>query len=293
MLMLSKLSLGTKLVTLPKFTPDSYLKMLDEHKATVLHIVPPIVFFMANNDSVGGKHVNSIRNIISGAAPMGASDAERLLVKAPNIKFVQGFGLTETSPLIIISDLGSKNYASIGKVVANTEAKIAKLDSNSNKGLPANEIGELLIRGPQVMKGYRNNKKATKDTITKDGWLRTGDVAYYDENHEFYITDRLKELIKVKGYQVPPAELEALIRAHPKVLDAGVIGIPHPSSGEVPRAFVVRRPNSDLTEKELQDYVAEKVAGYKRLDGGVQFLEAIPKSAAGKILRKELKSKYT
>lgn len=248
---------------------------------------------MANHESVGSKHLDSIRNIISGAAPMGAADAERLLVKAPKIQFVQGFGLTETSPLVIISDIGSKNYGSIGKVVANTEAKIVKLDSPSNKGLNANEIGELLIRGPQVMKGYRNNKKSTKEILSKDGWLRTGDVAYYDKNHEFYITDRLKELIKVKGYQVPPAELEAIIRTHPNVLDAGVIGIPHPSSGEVPRAFVVRRPNSNVTEKELQEYVAEKVTGYKKLDGGVQFLEAIPKSAAGKILRRELKLKYT
>lgn len=226
---------------------------------------------------------------MSGAAPMGTADAERFLVKAPNVSFVQGYGLTETSPLVLLGSFGSKNYASAGMLVPSTEGKIVALDDSTYKGLEANEIGEFLVRGPQTMKGYRNNQKATDEMIVEDGWLRTGDLGYYDTNNDFYITDRLKELIKVKGFQVPPAELEEILREHPKVLEAGVVGIPHPQYGEVPRAFVVPKPNSGVTEKELQDFVAKKVSSYKKLDGGVQFMESIPKNASGKILRRELK----
>jgi 4-coumarate--CoA ligase len=222
---------------------------------------------------------------------LGKSDAEKFLEKAPNANFFQGYGLTEASPVVLMSPIGSKNFGSVGFPSPDTEAKIVRLDDPEFRGVGPNESGELLVRGPQIMQGYLNNEKATKETITDDGWLRTGDIAYYDDNQEFYITDRLKELIKVKGFQVPPAELEEVLRGHPDIIDAAVIGIPDKCSGELPRAYVVCK-NPKLTENDVQQYVAEKVAEYKRLDGGVEFLEAIPKNATGKIMRKDLKEKF-
>lgn len=197
--------------------------------------------------------------------------------------------MTETSPISFIGHKGSTNYSSIGWPTSGTEAKIVKIDDETFSGLDLGESGELLVRSPSVMKGYLNNETATAETIVNGNWLRTGDIATYDENGFFYITDRIKELIKVKGFQVAPAELEDILREHPNVLDAGVIGINHSKYGEVPRAFVVARPDSGLTEKELQDYVASKVSEYKQIKGGVQFCAEIPKSGTGKILRRQLK----
>lgn len=157
--------------------------------------------------------------------------------------------------------------------------------------MPANEKGELWVKGPQNMIGYLKNKEAT-DEMLVDGWIRTGDIAYYDEDGFFFITDRLKELIKVKGYQVAPAELEELLRSHPDVLDAAVIGVPHVRNGEAPRAFIVKRNDSHIEEKDIQKFVADKVVDYKELAGGVDFIETIPKTSTGKIMRREIKLKY-
>lgn len=290
--MISKLQQGTKLVTLPAFRPDTFLNSLTEHKGSVLHLVPPIILFLSQHPIVKPEHLVSVRNIFSGAAPMGALDAEKLVAKAPKIMFAQGYGLTETSPVALIGAMGSKNYASVGSPPPRTQAKIVALDDPTNTALGPNQHGELLIRGPQLMKGYHNNKSATDEIFTEGGWLRTGDIAYYDDNLEFYITDRLKELIKVKGFQVAPAELEELLRDHPEVSDAAVVGQPHPISGEVPRAFIVKKQGSKITEDDLKRYIAGKVAVYKKLDGGVTFLEAIPKNASGKILRRTLKEEF-
>lgn len=233
----------------------------------------------------------SVKNVISGAAPIGQSDAERFIKKAPNVKFLQGYGLTEASPVVLMSQFDSDNYASVGHPPPDTEAKIVRINDDGFQGVGPNESGELFVRGPQIMLGYHNNEKATKETLTSDGWLRTGDIGYYDQNQSFYITDRLKELIKVKGFQVPPAELEEVLRSHPAIADAAVIGIPDRCSGELPRAYVVVK-DSKVKEKDIQNFVAEKVAEYKRLDGGVEFVQQIPKNATGKILRKELKEDY-
>lgn len=214
-----------------------------------------------------------------------------LLCRAPQITFLQGYGLTETSPLALLNFRGSKQVASIGCPPPLTDAKVVSISDLTMKGLPANEQGELLIRGPQNMLGYLNNKEATDDMLV-DGWLRTGDLAYYNEDGFFYITDRLKELIKVKGFQVAPAELEEILRDHPSVSDAAVVGVNDAVQGEVPRAFIVKKKDTNVTEKELQDFVAGKVAVYKQIKGGVQFLDAIPKNTTGKILRRELKLKY-
>lgn len=290
--MISKLAKGTKLVTLPAFRPDTFLKALTEHKGTVLHAVPPIIMFLSNHDMVKPQHLETVRNIFSGAAPMGALDAEKLIAKAPEVVFAQGYGLTETSPVVLIGALGSKNYASVGSPPPRTQAKIVDLNDPTNTALGPNQSGELLVRGPQIMKGYHNNKQATDDIFTEGGWLRTGDIAHYDDNAQFYITDRLKELIKVKGFQVAPAELEEILRDHPSIADAAVVGQPHPVSGEVPRAFIVPKPNAKITEEELKQYVAGRVAVYKKLEGGVTFIKEIPKNPSGKILRRVLKEEY-
>lgn len=173
-----------------------------------------------------------------------------------------------------------------------TEAKIVEVSDPTFKGIGPNISGELLVRGPHVMKGYHNNPKATAETITSDGWLRTGDIGHYDENKYFYITDRLKELIKVKGFQVAPAELEGILRSHPKIADAAVIGIPDAISGELPRAYVVKHSNQEVSESEIKEFVTKHVAAYKKLSGGVEFLDSIPKNATGKIIRRALKEKY-
>uniref|UniRef100_A0A2M4BHT0 Luciferin 4-monooxygenase n=1 Tax=Anopheles marajoara TaxID=58244 RepID=A0A2M4BHT0_9DIPT len=290
--MLSKLRAGCKLVTLPNFRPDTFLNALAEHKGSVLHLVPPIIIFLGHHDGVQAKHTDSIRNVFSGAAPMGTPDAERFTARAPKVEFIQGYGLTETAPVVLMGALGGRNYASVGSPCPRTQAKIVDLNDPTNTALGPNCSGELLVRGPQVMKGYHNNRKATEEMIIEGGWLRTGDIAHYDDDLQFYITDRLKELIKVKGFQVPPAELEELLRAHDQVADAAVVGVPHPISGEVPRAFVVPKGGARLSEDTLKEFIAGKVASYKRLEGGVTFLDSIPKNASGKILRRQLKEKY-
>lgn len=201
--------------------------------------------------------------------------------------------MTEASPVVLLTPYDNTRYGSTGFLTSHTEGKIVPLDGKDLKGLGPNQTGEMCVRGPQVMSGYLNNEEATKETFFPGGWLRTGDVAYYDDDGYFYITDRMKELIKVKGFQVPPAELEAILRDHPKILEAAVFGIPHPLNGESPRALVVLRPNMEATEEEIYNYVAEKVAVYKKLDGGIIFATEIPKNPTGKILRKVLKEKYS
>jgi 4-coumarate--CoA ligase len=290
--LISKLALGVKIISLPTFTPESFLNVMEKYKGTVLHLVPPIVMFLSSYDKIEKKHTESINLIMSGAAPMGKSDVDRLFKRIPDTKFFQAYGLTEAAPAVLMNFADNLNFASVGQPCPNTEVKIVAVGDPTYKALGPNENGELLVRGPQIMKGYHNNDEATRDTLTEDGWLRTGDIAYYDENHEFYITDRLKELIKVKGYQVAPAELEEILRTHPGVSDAAVIGIPHPAFGEVPRAFVVKRPDQEVSERDLQLFVALKVASYKKLEGGVQFLDAIPKNNTGKIMRRAIKEKY-
>lgn len=214
-----------------------------------------------------------------------------------NVNFCQGYGMTETSPVVLFTPITNKRYASTGFLTSNTEAKIVALDAdNKNEtihGLGPNQTGELCVRGPQVMKGYLNNEKATEETFYPGNWLRTGDVAHYDDDGYFYITDRIKELIKVKGFQVPPAELEAILRHHPQILDAAVFGVPHEINGEAPRALVVLRPNVEISVEDIYQYVAERVAHYKKLDGGILFVKEIPKNPTGKILRRILKEEYS
>lgn len=222
---------------------------------------------------------------------MRLTDLILLCFRCPNVSIIQGYGLTETSPAALFNMPGNTKYASVGVPASATRGKIVAINDSTGVGLPANQSGELWIKGPQNMLGYLNNKKATEEMLI-DGWIRTGDIAHYDDDGFFYITDRLKELIKVKGYQVAPAELEELLRSHPDITDAAVVGVKHEKYGEAPRAFVIKRPESQVTAQEVEAFVSQKVSDYKRLEGGVQFLDSIPKNATGKIMRREIKLKY-
>ena len=278
---------GAKTVVLSKFEPQTFLSAIERYKPTFGHIVPPIVLFLAKHPEVAKYDLSSMNRVMTGAAPLGG-DIVQAARDRLGIKFQQAYGLTETSPATHIMPVSicETKPQSVGPPVMNEQVKV--VDVSSGKVLDANQEGEIMIRGPNIMKGYLNRPDATKATITDEGWLLTGDIGYYDHDGHFFITDRLKELIKVKGFQVAPAELEALLQHHPKIIDAAVVGIPHERLGEAPKAFVVRG-NSSLTEEEVQQFVKEKVSEHKWLTGGVEFIEQVPKSASGKILRRKLK----
>lgn len=288
-LMFHKVSVGVKLVTLPKFKPDSFFDAIEKYRTNLLFVAPPLILLMGSHPAANENILRHIEILVSGAAPMAASDIDRLLKKMQKVDFRQGYGLTETSPTVALVAKGwTKNYSSTGCPVPNTELRIVDGDL---RNLGPNETGEILIRGPQVMRGYRNNPQANNEVFTADGWFRSGDLGVVDEDGSLTIADRLKELIKVKGFQVPPAELEAVLREHPSIDDAAVIGIPHPVSGETPKAFVVLKGGRSAEAKEISEFVKERVAAYKRVHD-IVFIDSIPKSAAGKILRRVLKEQY-
>ncbi|CAH2090532.1 unnamed protein product [Euphydryas editha] len=287
--MINLMGKGAKLVTLATFKPDIFVEIIAKHKANHMYVVPPMVTFLGKHPAVTPEHLESLRGIICGAAPISSTDASFLLNKNKNIIFRQGYGLTETSGGIsIANNTDREHHDSVGQVLAGGEMKIADLETQEALG-PGRE-GEIWCRGKNVMKGYYKNDKATKETMTEDGWLKTGDIGKYDEEKFLYVTDRLKELIKVKGFQVPPAELEALLRSHPKIQDCAVVGIPDPISGEVPKAFVVQA-GQDLKKEDVLDFINSKVVSFKKIKD-VQFIDTIPKNTSGKILRKDLKAKY-
>ncbi|XP_061717770.1 uncharacterized protein LOC133525519 [Cydia pomonella] len=289
-IMFHKLSQGTKLVTLPKFEPQVFFKALENYKANILFAAPPIILMMTSHPAGSPKTFQSLEIIINGAAPLAGADAERLIEKAKRkIDFRQGYGLTETSPVVTMTPKGLENFSCVGLPLPNTDLRI--VDENL-QSLGPNEKGELLVRGPQVMKGYKNNDKANSESFTEDGWFRTGDLAVADVQGIITIADRLKELIKVKGFQVPPAELEAVLRDHPSVADAAVIGVPHKTNGEEPKAFIVLKKGHEVLPTDISSFVKERVASYKRIND-VKFVDSLPKSTTGKILRRELKEKYT
>ncbi|XP_026331135.1 probable 4-coumarate--CoA ligase 1 isoform X2 [Hyposmocoma kahamanoa] len=287
------LILGYHLVSIPKFTPEDYIKCLLEYKPTTLFVVPSLLTFLATHPLVKKEYIQSVETIMIGAAPITDSMLEKFLLKCEKtkdeIKLLQGYGMTESSPVALMTPYNYpfNKVGSAGQLVPSTQARIVSLTTGEILG--PHKSGELLVRGPQVMKGYWNNEQATQETVDSEGWLHTGDVAYYDEDHYFYIVDRTKELIKVKGNQVSPTEIESIIMELPEVADVAVVGIPDPLAGEIPKAFVVLKPNDKLAEKQVYDVVAGKLVKYKRLEGGVVFLESIPRNAAGKIMRNELK----
>jgi acyl-CoA synthetase (AMP-forming)/AMP-acid ligase II len=284
------LSNGSTIVSMPRFDFQEFLATVQKYRITVLPLVPPIVLGMVKSPAVSQFDLSSVRLVFSGAAPLG-EDQARELSKKLGCPVVQGYGMTEASPVTHLSP--TRNAAvkpgSAGRVVPNTEVKLVDPTTGDEVGAP-NKEGELLMRGPQIMKGYLNKPEDTAASIDPDGWYHTGDVGYVDADGWFYIVDRTKELIKYKGMQVAPAELEALLLTHPAVLDAAVVRRADEEAGEVPKAFVVLKP--DETSKAtggdaIMGWVAERVAPHKRIRH-LEFIDQIPKSASGKILRRLL-----
>lgn len=276
--------LGATVVTMPRFDMEQFLTILQKYEVSYAHLVPPIVLGLAKHPLVDKYDLSKLRVIFSGAAPLGG-EVENAAAKRLGVLISQGYGMTEASPVThtrpYLPPPGKPG--SIGFALPNTECRI--VDPSSGKDVDVKQEGELWIRGPQVMQGYLNNPTATAITVDREGWLHTGDIAYIDEDGHFFIVDRLKELIKYKGLQVAPAELEALLLTHPQIADAAVIGRPDEEAGEVPKAFVVLK--GELSEDEIKQFVAERVAPHKRLRF-VEIVTQIPKSTSGKILRRML-----
>lgn len=282
-----------RLVTMPRFDLAEFLRIIDQHRTTWLFIAPPIAVALAKHPAVDGVDTSAVKAVFSGAAPLDAGLAQ-VVADRLGCVVAQGYGMTETSPVTHVIDWRDAGIdrSSIGRPVPGTEARVVNPDG-SDVPVPGDgpsEAGELLIRGPQVMQGYLNNPEATAATIDSDGWLHTGDLATVDSSGIYRIVDRLKELIKYRGYQVPPAVLEAVLLQHPDIADAAAIGALDADGQEFPKAFVVRRPGSELTDTQVMDFVAERVAAHEKVRA-VDFIDAIPKSASGKILRRELKGR--
>lgn len=283
-LMNGLLANGCTVVTVPRFDLPQALKLIEEHKVSRFFAVPPMVLAFAKHPLIDEHDLSSLEWIMSGAAPLGAELVNEAAARV-GCEIVQGYGMTELSPVSHATPSGQGKPGSVGITVSNTECRLVGPDGED---APAGGEGELWIRGPLVMAGYLNNPEATAVTIDADGWLHTGDVGRFDDDGHLYIVDRVKELIKYKGFQVAPAELEALIVSHPAVADVAVIGVPDLEAGELPKAFVVLRPDASLTEADIREFVKERVASYKQVRQ-VEFVEQIPKSASGKILRRLLR----
>ncbi len=279
------LSAGTTIVTMPRFDLEQFLGLMQDHDVTTAFVVPPIVLALAKHPVIDQYDLTALRYVNSGAAPLPetvAADCARRL----GCDVRQGYGLTETSPVTHFIPRGQHiKVTSVGFAIPNTEVRIVDVASGQDLGRGA--PGEIWIRGPQVMKGYHNRPAATRDMIDEDGWLHTGDVGYVDEDDYFYVVDRVKELIKYKGLQVAPAEIESVVQSHPAVADAAVIPSPDEEAGEVPKAFIVLKPGMTASEEEIMAFVAERVAPYKKVRK-VEFIDQIPKVPSGKILRREL-----
>jgi acyl-CoA synthetase (AMP-forming)/AMP-acid ligase II len=277
---------GATVVTMPRFEMEDFCALVEEHGIESGYLVPPIILGLAKSPVVDEYDLSSFDYITSGAAPLGKSVA-RACADRLGCMVKQGYGLTETSPVThLVARDDEVVLDSVGHAVPNTEFRV--VDVETHEDVAPGERGEIWVRGPQVMTGYLDRPDATADTIDEDGWLHTGDVAVVDEDERVYIVDRVKELIKYKGHQVAPAELEALLQSHDKIADAAVIPSPDEEAGEVPKAFVVQAPDSEsLTATEVMGFVAERVAPQKKVRR-VAFTDEIPKTASGKILRREL-----
>jgi acyl-CoA synthetase (AMP-forming)/AMP-acid ligase II len=278
------LHLGATIVMMPRFDLEQFLSLIQEYRVTLSHIVPPIVLKLAKDPIIDNYDLSSLKTIFSGAAPLGA-DLSRQCIQRIGCGVRQGYGMTETSPVTHSSPADPKKMklGSVGTPAPNTECKL--VDPATGSELGPNQEGEVCVRGPQIMKGYLNNPEATARTIDADNWLHTGDIGYADEEAHFFIVDRVKELIKYKGFQVAPAELEAVLLTHPAVADAAVIPCRDDEAGEVPKAFIVSK--LETSAEALMEFVAARVAPHKKIRE-VEFIAQIPRSLSGKILRRVL-----
>ncbi|GAB7349521.1 hypothetical protein MBLNU459_g0226t1 [Dothideomycetes sp. NU459] len=284
---------GFKTVVMPKFEIEDFCRFIQEQQITFSYVVPPVVLLLSKHPAVGKYDLSSVRMMNSGAAPLTKELVDAVWEKT-KLKVKQGYGLSETSPTTHTQpwELWYKTIGSVGTLLPNMTAKYM---SPEEKEVEAGEVGELWVTGPNIFKGYLNNPEGTKNALTDDGYFKTGDVGYQDKEGNFYITDRVKELIKYKGFQVPPAELEGLLVSHPKIDDVAVIGIYREDlASEVPRAYVVPAKGVEAgkaLEADIVNWLGAKVANHKKLRGGVKFTDEIPKSVSGKILRRVLKAK--
>jgi acyl-CoA synthetase (AMP-forming)/AMP-acid ligase II len=275
---------GATIVTLPRFDLEAVLGLLQKWPIATAHIVPPVALAFAKHPAVDRFDLSRLRWLFSGAAPLGRELTAAIETRLP-VRVRQGYGMTEASPVTHYTPPGLERAGTVGLAVPGTEVRL--VDPETGHDADTGGTGEVWVRGPQVMKGYWNNPEATARTVDADGWLHTGDIGVMDADGYLEIVDRLKELIKVKGFQVAPAELEALLLKHPKIADAAVVGVPDAECGEVPKAVVVAR--EPLTAEDVKAFVAAHTAHYKQL-GHVVFAEQIPKSPSGKILRRLLRA---
>jgi acyl-CoA synthetase (AMP-forming)/AMP-acid ligase II len=275
---------GATVVTMPQFDLELYLRLSQKYRVKTAYLVPPIALALAKHPLVDKFDLSSLQMINSGAAPMGP-ELERACATRLKCLVKQGYGMTEASPVTHFtpSDASLMRPGSCGLLIPSTECRIVDLQTRDDVGV--GEHGELLVRGPQVMAGYLNRPEATAEALDTDGWLHTGDVGFVDADGFYFIVDRLKEFIKYKGYQVAPAELEAVLLTHPAVADVAVIPAANEEAGEIPKAFVVAR--REVGVEELIAFVAAVVAPFKKVRA-IEFIEKIPKSPSGKILRREL-----
>jgi acyl-CoA synthetase (AMP-forming)/AMP-acid ligase II len=284
------LQYGATVVVLPRFDLAQFLAALEQQRITKVFVAPPVVLALAKHPAVDGHDLSAVDSVVCAAAPLdadlAAAAAERL-----GVPIVQAYGMTELSPgthLVPIDRQTEAPAGTVGRLVPSTEARLVDVVTGEDAG--PGEEGEIWIRGPQRMKGYFGRPEETDTMIDADGWLHTGDIGVVDDEGWWFVVDRVKELIKYKGYQVAPAELEALLLGSPDVADAAVIGVHDEEGEEIPKAFVVRAPGSTVTEDDVLAFVAGQTAPYKRVRR-VEFVDAVPKSASGKILRRELRDR--
>eukprot|EP00088_Acartia_fossae_P013404 TRINITY_DN17020_c0_g1_i3.p1 TRINITY_DN17020_c0_g1~~TRINITY_DN17020_c0_g1_i3.p1 ORF type:complete len:304 (+),score=86.39 TRINITY_DN17020_c0_g1_i3:3-914(+) len=287
---------GAAFTVLPRFELESMLNAIQEYKITHVPIVPPIAAVMAKHPVVDNYDLSSVKEVLCAAAPLSVQLQNALSARL-NVKFIRnGYGMSEIVAAAVVpppwlsEDI--MKAGSIGELMPGCQARV--VDTVTGEDLPAEMAGEILIKADSVMKGYLGDPGSTAATVDEDGWIHTGDIGKYDEKGWFYITDRLKELIKYKGWQIAPAELEDIILTHGSVADCGVLGVQaeQDGDGEVPRAFIVLKPGhaaNDQLKLDIDNLIEEKLASYKKLRGGIDFVDQLPRSLAGKLLRKELK----
>ncbi|KAL5230666.1 hypothetical protein ABZP36_029442 [Zizania latifolia] len=281
------LSLGTTVVVMKRFDVGEAIRAIERYKVTHLPLVPPVMAALVRATAAGAPPLASLVQVSCGAAPTSATLIHDFLEAFPHVDFIQGYGMTETTAVGTrgFNTSKHKKYTSVGLLAPNTHAKIVHLESGSC--LPPGSSGELWLHGPGIMKGYLNEDDDDA-CPRKDGWLRTGDIAYFDSDGYLYIVGRLKDTIKYKGFQIAPGDLEEVLMHHPEILHVAVTSAEDKEAGEIPVAFVVRKSGSTLSCMQVMEYVAKQVATYKRVKK-VMFVDAIPKSAAGKVLRRLLK----
>lgn len=282
------LSEGGALITLPRFDLTAFLQMAQDHNVRQLWVVPPVALALAKHPLVNDFDLSAVTRVFSGAAPLGSEVTDAIKARL-GCDAMQGFGMTELSPVSHASGSGDFRDGASGRALAGTSCRIVSEDGHD---LGPGEEGELWISGPQVMLGYLNNAQATAETIVDGGWLRTGDLAMVDDDGYLFLRDRVKELIKVKGFQVAPAELEAVLMGHPGIADAAVIGVPDDEAGERPVAFIVAAPEAEIDEATVKAHLTGQLSTYKQIKSAT-FVDAIPKSASGKILRRVLRDKIS